>query len=116
MSMIGFTYTSVAEDTAAPIVAVPLDYDFTPHAPCKVLGLLVVSSKACAAENLTLVLDSGQGAAYDGTLYTKDMTGLTQWAVYFDNTVLLDAGDVLTIAQANASNATLSVRIWWEKF
>lgn len=115
----GFTYTSVPTDPGAPPV-IPLDYDFIPHAPCKILSILITSSGACAAENFTMTLDSGQGPAYDGVLYTKAMNGLTVWQYSWngnaDNVMVLDAGDVLTFAQANAGNDTLSLRIAWEKF
>lgn len=70
-------------------------------------------SAAGGAGNLTVTLDSGDGAAYDTVLLTQDMTLVTDLFWQPDRPIELDDVDALVIAWANAAGRTYGLTVKW---
>ena len=77
----------------------------------KLVAVLVHLSAGGAATNLTVTLNSVQGAAYDTVFETKAMSAVTDYAYIPTNPVVLSAGDTVDIAYANGGAATYGVTI-----
>jgi hypothetical protein len=58
------------------------------------------------SENITVTLDSGQGAAYDTVLRTVDPAGST--SVVFEDIDGLNAGDKVIVAYANTDTRAIT--------
>jgi len=70
-----------------------------------------VHLSAGGAGNLTITIDSGTNAAYDCVLKTQDMTSVTDLHYQPTRPVILEAGDEVDIAWANAGAATYGVEV-----
>jgi hypothetical protein len=68
-------------------------------------------SAAGGAGNLTATVDAAAGAAYDVVILTQDMTSIADLVYIPDRPVLLESGDKLTVAWANAGNKTYGVEV-----
>lgn len=66
---------------------------------------------AGGAGNLTATIDAAAGAVYDAVILTQDMTAITDLVYIPDRPVLLENGDKLVIAWANAGNKTYGVEV-----
>lgn len=65
------------------------------------------------SENLTITLDDADGAAYDVTLQTIDPSAhsATEILYYPDGDVILESGDAIVVAYANADARTWTVTV-----
>lgn len=68
-------------------------------------------SAAGGAGNLTIKINAIAGAAYDTTLVTQDMTGVTDYVWQPTSPLYLQQGDVLEIAWLNANNRTYGLTV-----
>jgi hypothetical protein len=66
-----------------------------------------------AAEDLTVVLDSGVGAAYDTVLLTQAMAAVSDLVWQPTRPLVFSAGDEIDIAYANTNTRTYGLEIYW---
>lgn len=69
------------------------------------------SGGALGAGNLTAVMDAGNGATYDCTLLSVDVSSLTYYHWLPTRPLLFSATDELDFAWANANNRTYGLEI-----
>jgi len=86
---------------------------FAPSGPVWLEGLLVhVSAAPTTSGSFTVTLDSRLGAAYDTVLYSINLATASTTDVFNnDLRLLLEAGDALDIAYANADGRTIGVQL-----
>ena len=89
---------------------------FAPSGPLWLRGLLIhVSAAPTTAGSFTVTLDSQFGAAYDTVLYSIDLSTASTTDVFNnDLELLLEAGDALDVAYANADGRTIGVQLIFE--
>jgi hypothetical protein len=63
------------------------------------------------AGNLTATIDASAGATYDTVILTQDMTAVADLVYIPDRPILLDKGDKLIIAWANAGGVAYGVTV-----
>ena len=85
----------------------------TPGVPFALESILLHLSAAGGAANLTVTLDSGDGAAYDTVLLTQDMTLVTDLLWQPDRPIELESGDKIVIAWANGAGRTYGLTLKW---
>lgn len=95
--------------SATGAAAVSLSYTVPAGATFDLNSVTVKFSAApTTAENLTIVLDSALGAAYDVTLYSVDPSATSATSIVWQPTatLYLSGGDVVTLAYANTDTRT----------
>lgn len=75
--------------------------------------LVHVSAAPTTSENLTVTLNSAEGAEHDAIIYTKDMSGVTDIA-YTGINMPLVPGDKLAVTYTNSDDRTVGVRLLLE--
>jgi hypothetical protein len=82
---------------------------FKPYDAFELLETRVNLSGASAAENLIYLLDANEGTAYDATLDTQAMNGLTEDIVVWRDATkrrFFDKNDIVAFTYANTNNRT----------
>lgn len=77
----------------------------------EIVSLTLHFSADPGVENLTITLNNVNGAAYDTLFVTKAMSGVTNWVWYPEGETILQPGDSLDIAQANATLKTYGIEV-----
>ncbi len=86
--------TPAGSETGDPIVTYDVDYEF--------LGFeLHLAAAGGTSEDFTIDVDAAKGAAWDTNLYTKDMNGVQNIVVNFDEPRPLKANDLLIFGYEN---------------
>lgn len=81
--------------------------------PYEFLGFEITLSAASAtSENLTIIIDSAFGSAFDNQIYSKDMNGIQYINNMFDVPRKLSAGDKIDVAWANTNNRTWGIKLF----
>lgn len=94
--------------------AVSLSYTVPAGATFDLNSVTIAFSPApTTAENLTIVLDSALGAAYDVTLYTVDPSATSATSIVWQPgaPLYLQPGDVVTVAYTNTDGRTWGATI-----
>jgi len=78
---------------------------------------VTINTAPTTAEDLTIDLDSFQGASWDINIRTKSMLGLTSWdyAQQRDVRKARDKGDRIRFAYTNTDVRTLGIRVEYER-
>ena len=85
----------------------------TPSGAFALESVMLHLSAAGGAGNLTITVDSGDGAAYDTVLFTQDMTLVVDLYWQPERPIELDDGDQLLIAWANGAGRTYGLIVKW---
>ena len=93
--------------------AVAIDHTLTPGYAIEVLQVELHMSAAGGAGNITLTCDSGLGTEYDTILTAVDLTSLADWLYLSTRPIIIDKGDALAIAFANASTRTWGLKAYY---
>lgn len=83
----------------------------------RLISVHVVLGGSSDAEDMVISKDSGLGAAFDVTLYTKAMSGLTECAWYAEDKIYLRAasqfdeydGDAIKVVHANTADDSWAI-------
>jgi hypothetical protein len=94
--------------------AAALDEAMVPTSAYQIEEIRLHLSVPCAvAEDLTIQLDSGVGAAYDTTFVQQNMNGVQNVVWQPSRPLLFNNGDELDITFPNTGNATWGLEIFW---
>jgi hypothetical protein len=69
------------------------------------------NSAAHTAENLVITCDAASGAAYDTVVFTKAMTGITDYVWVPENEMTFNVDDLLIVAYTNTDSHTLGIEL-----
>lgn len=85
---------------------------YAPAAPAYLENITVhLSAAPTTAGSLTIKLNANDGAAYDTVLLSQSMVGLTDFMYQPDRPILIESGDAIDVAYANADTKTYGLRI-----
>lgn len=106
MSIVGIVKKNFTGSAAiAASVAVP-----SPGGHYEVASVTLHYSADPGVEDLTITLNANAGVAYDTLLKTQPMSGVTDFVWAPDFELILEPGDSLDIAQANATAKTYGLQ------
>jgi len=115
------TYIGDVEITASPTVtnitgAAAIDVDYAPGSAFWLESVtLNLSAAPTTSQNFTIVLDAGDGAAYDTTLYSGDLSvlggGTTDLVYQPGLEMLFEPTDALDVDFTNTDTVTYGLRI-----
>lgn len=94
--------------------AAAIAHTIAPGVEFKLIEIRVHLSAAGGAGNLTVNLDSINGAAYDLNVLTQDMTAITDLVWQPDIPMHFQTGDELDVAWANAGTKTYGIEIIYD--
>lgn len=97
--------------------AVAVATTLAPNRTFRLMEVRIHLSGVANAENLTIKLDSAAGAAYDVTLKTQAMSGLTDfvWRASDGDPIMFTKGDEIDIAFANTATDTYGLEIVYQE-
>jgi hypothetical protein len=85
---------------------------YAPAAPAYLENITVhLSAAPTTAGSLTITLNANDGAAYDTLMRSESMVGLTDFVYQPDRPILIENGDAIAVAYANADTKTYGLRI-----
>ena len=99
-------YPTTGAAAIAAVALVPLD-----SGSRELVSMTLHFSADPGVENLTITLNNVNGVAYDTLLKTQAMTGIVDFVWYPSGRTILQPGDSLDIAQANALTRTYGLEI-----
>jgi hypothetical protein len=93
-----------------------VDIELAPNTQFALIEVRVHLDGAGGAGDLTVAVDSEQGAEYDTVLKTQDMTAVTDLMYQPDHPFYLDVGDKIKVEWANAGDKAYGITLIYEVF
>jgi hypothetical protein len=108
-STITIAYPFVAETFAGTEVS---RFVYPCPVACEIAELRFhTNSAAHTAENLVITCDATRGAGYDTVVFTKAMTGITDYVWVPENEMTFNVDDLLVVTYTNTDTHTLGIEL-----